>query len=132
LRCLAKQGVALGAHTQTHPILTQMTPQEVRNEIRGSQDDLAQEIGNVRPVFSFPSGEYDNGVVAILKEEGFKAAFTTLDGQNDLRIQDPLRLCRTNITRRTTPLIFRLRLWRWVSQIDRLRHRRGTPILATP
>jgi peptidoglycan/xylan/chitin deacetylase (PgdA/CDA1 family) len=132
LRCLAEQGVALGAHTQTHPILTQMAPEEVRKEIRGSQNDLAREIGTVRPVFSFPSGENDRGVVEILKQEGFKAAFTTLDGQNDLRTQDPLRLCRTNITCRTTRTLFPIRLWRWFSQIDRLRHSCRTPILTTP
>ena len=126
LRSLSKQGVTIGAHTRTHPILSQITADELREEIRGSQDDLQREIGDTRPIFCYPSGDHDDRVVRILREEGFAAAFTTLDGQNDLRFQDPLCLRRTNITRRTTFPIFRLRLWRWVSRIDAVRHRRKT------
>ncbi|MGH7457166.1 MAG: polysaccharide deacetylase family protein, partial [bacterium] len=37
LRQLAKAGVTLGAHTQTHPIMTQIAPAEIRREISGSQ-----------------------------------------------------------------------------------------------
>jgi peptidoglycan/xylan/chitin deacetylase (PgdA/CDA1 family) len=124
LRQLAKEGVTLGAHTQTHPILTQISPKQVREETVGSQQDLRREIGSVLPVFCYPNGDHDELVVSILNEEGFVLAFTTLDGQNDLNSTNLLRLCRTNITRRTSLPILRLRLLSLVSYLDKWRHRK--------
>jgi peptidoglycan/xylan/chitin deacetylase (PgdA/CDA1 family) len=123
LRQLAKEGVALCAHTQTHPIMTQLSPEEVRQEVVGSQNDLQREIGAVLPSFCYPSGNHDDAVVKVLREEGFKLAFTTLKGQNDLRTADPLRLRRTNMTRRTSLPIFRVKLWRWGAYLDRWRQK---------
>jgi len=123
LRQLAAEGLALGAHSRHHPLLTRVGPDEVRREAVGARQDLEREIGCAPPVFCYPSGDHDAAVVAILAEEGFRVAFTTLDGQNDLRRAELLRLRRTNITPRTTPLVFRLRLMRLVSVIDGWRHR---------
>src|SRR2546422_3909083 len=123
LRQLAKEGVTLGAHTRTHPIMTQLPSAQIYEEIVGAQQDLKREVGNVLPIFSYPSGSHDDVVVSILKKEGFLLAFTTLDGQNDLNSADLLRLRRTNISRRTSLPIFRLRLLRCVSYLDMWRHR---------
>ncbi len=123
LRQLAHEGVTLGAHTQTHPILTQLSPADVRQEVTGAQQDLRREIGRALPIFCYPGGEHDDAVLQVLRDEGFVLAFTTSDGHNDLRAADLLRLCRTNITRRTSAAVFRLRLLRWVTYIDRWRHR---------
>jgi peptidoglycan/xylan/chitin deacetylase (PgdA/CDA1 family) len=124
LRQLAKEGVTLCAHTQTHPIMTQLSPEEARQEIVGSQNDLQGEIGEALPIFCYPGGGHDDTVVDILKEEGFTLAFTTLKGQNDLRTADPLRLRRTNMTRRTSLPIFRFRLLRVGASFDRWRQKR--------
>jgi peptidoglycan/xylan/chitin deacetylase (PgdA/CDA1 family) len=124
LRQLAQEGVTLCAHTQTHPIMTQLSPENVRQEVVGSQSDLQREIGETLPIFCYPSGGHDDTVVSILREEGFTAAFTTLKGQNDLRRTDPLRLRRTNMTRRTSLPIFRLRLLRFGAYLDRWRQKR--------
>jgi hypothetical protein len=64
-------------------------------------------------------------VVDVLKEEGFTLAFTTLKGQNNLRTVEPLRLRRTNMTRRTSLPIFRLRLLRFGADLDRWRQKSG-------
>lgn len=124
LRQLARQGVTLGAHTRTHPIMTKLSPEQVREEVLSSRRDLQREIGEVLPTFCYPSGEHDDTVVQILKEEAFVLGFTTLRGQNDLRYADLLRLRRTNITPRTTLPIFYFRLVRWISYVDAWRQRR--------
>jgi peptidoglycan/xylan/chitin deacetylase (PgdA/CDA1 family) len=126
LRQLQKEGIALGAHTQTHPILTQISPEQVRQEVVDSQRDLKREIGSVLPVFCYPNGNHNDLIVSILKEEGFVLAFTTLTGQNDLDSSNlnPLCLYRQNITPRTTLPIFRLRLIRLGSYLDMWRHRK--------
>jgi peptidoglycan/xylan/chitin deacetylase (PgdA/CDA1 family) len=122
LRQLAKEGVTICAHTRTHPIMTQLSSEEIRQEISGSRRDLQQEIGEILPIFCYPSGSHDDTVVNILKEEGFTVAFTTLDGHNDMRSADLLRLRRTNLTRRTSLPIFRLRLLRVGACLDTWRH----------
>lgn len=128
LRDLAAQGVTFGPHTQTHPIMTQLSHEEVRAEVVGSYRDLQRQLGAVLPIFCYPNGGHDDEVVAILREEGFSAAFTTQDGHNDLATADPLRLARTNITRKSTLPVLRLRLQTWFAYVDRLRHRERMPV----
>jgi len=123
LRRLSIEGVTIAAHTRRHALLTRVPPEQAREEIVGSQDDVAREIGKALPVFCYPDGRHNDAVVRILKEEGFALAFTTMDGFNDLSSADPFRLRRTNITPRTLLPIFRVRLWRAVSYLDMWRHR---------
>lgn len=123
LRRLAGEGVTLGAHTRTHPILTRLPDERLREEIVGSQEDLAHNLGRALPIFCYPDGGHDERVLKLLRREGFALAFTTADGHNDLRSADPLRLARTNITPRTTLPVFRFRLLRYAQYFDRWRHR---------
>lgn len=122
LRRLAREGVTLGAHTVNHPMMTRLTQEEMRYEIAQAQKDLQREIGSALPIFCYPSGGHDDGVVSLLRAEGIRVAFTTLDGHNDLTTADPLRLRRTNVTPRTTTLLLRLRLMRLMSKVDAWRH----------
>jgi peptidoglycan/xylan/chitin deacetylase (PgdA/CDA1 family) len=118
LRRLAKEGLALGSHTQTHPILTQIPLEQVRQEVRGALQDLRREIGNVLPVFAYPNGNNNVAILDVMKEEGYTLAFTAEGGFNNLNLRHPFEIHRTNITRRTNPRIFRLRLLKWFSCID--------------
>ncbi len=123
LRELNREGVTLGAHTVSHPIMTKLSTERVRLEITQSQQDLQRELGKTLPIFCYPNGGHDEAVVALLREEGYRLAFTTLDGQNDLSRVDPLRLRRTNLTRHTSPLLLRVRLMKWAAYVDAWRHR---------
>jgi len=122
LRMLAKEGLTLGSHTRTHPIMTQVTPNRIREEIRGSQEDLKREIGTVLPVFCYPNGNHDDTVVEILRNEGIRLAFTTLSGENKSHSLDLLRLRRIIITPRTSIAVFYARLLRMGAYLDALRH----------
>ncbi|MFQ5648307.1 MAG: polysaccharide deacetylase family protein [bacterium] len=128
LRQLAKAGVTFGPHTQTHPIMTQLTPEQMHQEVVGAYDDLKREIGDVPPIFCYPNGGHNDEVVGILRDEGFKLGFTVMDGQNDLSSTDLLRLRRTNITRKSTLPILKIRLKKWFTYIDMIRHRERKPI----
>jgi len=128
LRQLSKEDVTLAAHTQTHPLLTQLPIEEVRNEVVGSYEDLKREIGDVLPVFSYPNGSHNDKIVEMMKQENFVLAFTVNDGHNDLNTANLLKLRRTNITRRSIPAIFRLRLKSWFTYVDKLRHRQRQQI----
>ncbi|OHB78902.1 MAG: hypothetical protein A2V98_01625 [Planctomycetes bacterium RBG_16_64_12] len=110
LRALAAEGLTLAAHSQTHPLLSRVTLDEARREVRGSRDDLVREIGETPPVFAYPGGAFTGEVVAMLRSEGFELAFTTCRGINDLRRADPLRLRRINVGRHTTASLWRAQL----------------------
>jgi peptidoglycan/xylan/chitin deacetylase (PgdA/CDA1 family) len=123
LRTLAREGVTLGAHTQTHPLVNRVSPKQAHAEALGSLRDLERQIGQVLPIFAYPSGGFNDEVVQILKRAGFQMAFTTESGINDMASADPLRMLRLNIGRRTTLPVFRARLLPWSHSLGRLRNR---------
>jgi peptidoglycan/xylan/chitin deacetylase (PgdA/CDA1 family) len=124
LRALSQENVSFCPHTQWHPLLTRVAPGRARTEIAGSLEDMRRELDDVLPVFAYPDGAHDDAAVEIVRDAGLQLALTQIDGHNDPRKSDPLRLCRTNITRRTSLPILRLRLQTWFTRIDRWRHRR--------
>ena len=56
LRALARAGVTIASHSHTHPILSRIPLDQVRDEIRTSQRLIAQEIGQALPIVAFPDG----------------------------------------------------------------------------
>jgi len=123
LRTLSRDGVDFGAHTRHHIGLTKVGECRVRDEIRGSLEDLDRELGtDLRPL-AYPYGFYDAKVSRIAKEEGCALGFTCDDGLNELGQVDPFQLRRTNITLKTSPPAFALRMLPWFAEIDRWRHR---------
>lgn len=125
---LTSKNISLCAHTQWHPLLTRVSAERAHTEIVGSQNDLQREIGSVYPVFSYPDGAHDDGVVDIVRRAGFHLAFTQRDGHNSLQRTNLLRLCRTNVTPRTTLPILRLRMQSWFARVDRWRHERNVRV----
>jgi len=122
LRTLQNEGLTLGSHTRTHPIMTQVSPDRVREEIRTSQEDLQREIGIALPIFCYPNGDHNDTIISILREEGIRLAFTTLSGPNDSLSRDSLKLRRIVITPRTSRTVFRIRLLRLGAYFDSFRH----------
>jgi len=129
LRQLAREGLTLGSHTRNHAIMTKITPEQMREEVRGSQEDLKREIGACLPIFCYPNGNHNDTVTSVLRALGIRLAFTTLSGQNELGSTHPLRLHRTVIMPRTTPAIFCLRLLRLGMRLDAWRDRKQMGIL---
>lgn len=115
LRAVAAEGITLGAHTRTHPMMSQISSDEIRAEVAGSVDDLRREIGETLPIFAYPSGGYTAEVMDILKEEGCEFAFTTQRGHNDLRSADWLQAKRINVGPNTSLNLLRAQLLGWVS-----------------
>jgi peptidoglycan/xylan/chitin deacetylase (PgdA/CDA1 family) len=102
--------------------MTQVTPDRMREEITGSQEDLKREIRTVLPIFCYPNGNHNDTVVSILRNEGIRLAFTTLSGENKSESLDLLRLRRVVITPRTSIAVFYARLLRLGAYLDAWRH----------
>jgi peptidoglycan/xylan/chitin deacetylase (PgdA/CDA1 family) len=72
LRCLgAGDGVEIGAHTVTHPALSQLSTERQREEIAGSRRDLEAAVGRRVSGFSYPFGDTGAGAAALVQEAGF-------------------------------------------------------------
>jgi glycosyltransferase involved in cell wall biosynthesis/peptidoglycan/xylan/chitin deacetylase (PgdA/CDA1 family) len=110
LRRLAREGVALGAHSRTHPLLSRVPQQRVAMEIAGSVEDLHRETGRLPSAFAFPGGAVPPGADRVLRAAGIRLAFTNSAHASPPEAPDPLALGRMNIGRRTGRTALRARL----------------------
>lgn len=82
VRSLAGAGFEIGAHTMSHPILTQLSVDEASAEILGSRDRVRQEIGSCSTTFCFPNGKLSDfrAPLQAICREHFQAALATERG----------------------------------------------------
>ena len=83
----------IGAHTCTHPRLSQLSRAQAKEEIHASKKKLEDQFGLRIDHFAYPFGDYDEEVVEMVREAGFRTACTMDRGVND-RGMDPFRLKR--------------------------------------
>jgi peptidoglycan/xylan/chitin deacetylase (PgdA/CDA1 family)/glycosyltransferase involved in cell wall biosynthesis len=79
IRKLQYSGIHFGAHTQSHPRLTEVPTAQARAEIVGAKLDLERELQRPITTFAYPYGDYDRKVEALVAEAGMQAA-CTVDG----------------------------------------------------
>lgn len=86
VRELNTQGMEVGAHTITHPILSKVDEATAKREIGGSAEILTSWLGERPKFFAYPNGvpEVDYGVrdTRLVREAGFHAATSTASGVN--------------------------------------------------
>ena len=124
LRRLAAEGVALGPHSRTHPLLDKVARADANDEVLGSLGDLEREIGPTPRVFAHPGGAGE-GMTTLLEEQGFELAFLTRRGVNDVSRPDWLRLRRINVGRSFGLTGIRVQLLSQWARIQRMRERRA-------
>lgn len=73
-------GHDIGAHTRTHPRLSQLSPQRAREEISGSKKSLEDRFGVPVRHFCYPYGDYSVPVRDLVEEAGFETAVTVEPG----------------------------------------------------
>lgn len=79
---LHRRGHEIGSHTMTHPLLPQLSDDELRNEIGLSRKILRDLTSSDVPGLCYPNGDYDSRVSAAAREAGYTYACTTVPGQN--------------------------------------------------
>jgi len=120
LRKLNREGLTIGAHTRTHPLLNRISLDEAKEEVICSFDDLQREIGFALPIFAYPGGAFSQDVVSMLEREGFTLAFTTKRGVNNMARMNPLQIQRINVGERTSLPVLRAQLLSWTAHLNRL------------
>lgn len=116
IRALAAAGIAIGAHTVSHPILTKLGAAEAMAEIADSKQQLEAITGLPVNLFAYPNGKYgidfDQRHMDMARQAGFHAAFTTALGAAS-NADDPFAIPRS-LPWDATPARFALRLLRWL------------------
>jgi peptidoglycan/xylan/chitin deacetylase (PgdA/CDA1 family) len=77
---MAASGVMIGAHSRTHADLRTCGPNELEGEVRGSREDLEDLLGSPVTSFAYPTGLFNDAVVAAVVAAGFTTAVTTRHG----------------------------------------------------
>jgi peptidoglycan/xylan/chitin deacetylase (PgdA/CDA1 family) len=80
---LDSAGMTIGAHTLSHPMLSQSPPEVARAEIAESRSKLENALGKPVWAFAYPFGDAESltpEVLAIPKQVGYEAAFLNIGG----------------------------------------------------
>ena len=68
-------GMTVGDHSRSHPFLKRITdPSRLSDEISGSKRLLEERLGVPVAEFAYPFGQYDQAIVALVKQAGFRSA----------------------------------------------------------
>ncbi len=78
LRQLADYGVAVGAHSRTHPRLTSLNASDLQAEVQGSRRELQDVTGTDVPFFAYPGGRFNRAVVDAVQAAGYTAACSVI------------------------------------------------------
>jgi len=81
VRKMREGGILFGAHTVTHPILSNATFKEAKFEIEQSKHRIEAELGEQITTFAYPNGkpaDINADTVGLLKQNNFTCAVTTL------------------------------------------------------
>jgi len=111
---MSENGMDFGAHTCSHAILTRVPFEQAKNEIIKSKSVIEGQINKKVDFFAYPGGtinDFDERIKETLKNDGFKAAVTTIHGINKLNSEiDLYSLKRIDINANIGMYLFKLEL----------------------
>ena len=85
VRQMAKQGITFGGHTKSHPVLSSITGNHLRDEVGGSKKKIESMLQTSVAHFAYPFGKYadvGNEAKQAVIDAGFETAVTTENGFN--------------------------------------------------
>jgi peptidoglycan/xylan/chitin deacetylase (PgdA/CDA1 family) len=94
IREMTKYGIEFGAHTQSHPCLTEVDITIAQEEIVRSKEDIEAHLNKPVEFFSYPFGSYNGQVKEIIKPV-FKGAISNIPGKVNFK-SDRFALERIN------------------------------------
>jgi peptidoglycan/xylan/chitin deacetylase (PgdA/CDA1 family) len=116
IRDLVRNGIDIGGHTVTHPILARLDDETATREIIDNKRDLEQVTGRPLRLFAYPNGkhgaDFDQRHVDMVRAAGYHAAFSTAPGAAT-RHHNPFNFPRSRPWD-AQPLLFAARLLRWL------------------
>jgi peptidoglycan/xylan/chitin deacetylase (PgdA/CDA1 family) len=119
LRELQAKGWEIGAHSRSHPRLTELGDAELHEELTAARAKVSREMGRTCTSLAYPFGDFDERVSEAVAEAGYEAAGTMQPGP-----PEPLRFPRVGLFPADAPWRFwakvsRTLLWMRSSRIGR-------------
>lgn len=106
LKELVVAGWEIGSHSRTHPVLTEISDEELRDELHGSREDCETMLGAPCTSIAYPYGMEDERVIKATRQAGYSAA-AALAVEGDRRsARRPLCWPRLAVYREDGPLRF--------------------------
>jgi peptidoglycan/xylan/chitin deacetylase (PgdA/CDA1 family) len=99
VREMSNNGITMGAHTMSHPILTRIPLSSAQQELLGSKERVESELEKPVKSFAYPNGGHDDFNKAIkdfAHDIGIQVAFSLINGPSSQRqaLRDPLEIRR--------------------------------------
>lgn len=117
--------ITIGSHTSTHPVLTELGPEDARRELVESRVYLQELLGKSIDLFSFPYGEHNAELIALCREAGYRRVFT-IESELGLSQANGFVSGRFSVEPTDWPLEFFLKLvgaYRWLAPVCALKRR---------
>ena len=80
---MEQSGISIESHTVTHRSMTDLTDEQLKEELVESKKKLEAELGHRVNYIAYPTGTYNLHIAQMVKEAGYKAAFTIKYGNVD-------------------------------------------------
>ena len=99
VREMSRHGIRFGAHTMTHPAVSQLHPSQMPEELLHSKRLLERGLDGPVDDFAYPFGkleDFSSVAQEFLARNGYRSAVTTVDGYNS-RGANPFELRRVQI-----------------------------------
>jgi peptidoglycan/xylan/chitin deacetylase (PgdA/CDA1 family) len=84
-REMTSGGMAIGSHTESHHVLSQLRPDQQRQELAQSRALLREELGTEVDALAYPVGaasSFSDQTMQLAQEVGYRAAFSFYGGTN--------------------------------------------------
>lgn len=75
--------ITIQSHTVDHKSMTDLTDEQLRAELVNSKKKAEEELGHPVEYIAYPTGTYNLHIAQLVKEAGYKAAFTIKYGNVD-------------------------------------------------
>ena len=108
-RAWSAEGMDVGSHTCTHANLPALPPEQAREQIAVSKQELENALGCDVRHFCYPYGWYDHEHMEMVREAGYASATTTNRGRVHAG-DDPFALRRIMVARATGPVQFLMKI----------------------
>ena len=115
---LAAAGWEIGSHTRSHPQLTKLSDERLREELEGSRAECERRLGRPCETLAFPYGDVDERVMEAAMAAGYGAAAAVAATPE---APSPYRWPRVGVYRVDGERSFRLKVSRPVRRLQRSR-----------
>ncbi|HEY1901989.1 MAG TPA: polysaccharide deacetylase family protein [Terracidiphilus sp.] len=99
-REMSRGGMAMGSHTHSHPVLSQLSPDRQCGELSESRAILEQQLGIAVDALAYPVGHkasFSAQTQRVAQEAGYRVAFSHYGGANMRGRTSPFDVKRTKI-----------------------------------